>query len=47
MLKRNLKETYKVLKVKTVIATDSITVNSERILLDMASITSQDKRESI
>jgi hypothetical protein len=36
---KNLREVNKVLKVKTDIATDSITVNSQKMLLDTVSIT--------
>jgi hypothetical protein len=37
---KNLKEVNKVLKVKTETVTDSITVNSQEMPLDMVSITS-------
>jgi hypothetical protein len=44
---KNLKEVNKVLEVEIKTATDSITVNSQETLLDIISITSQDKRDNI
>jgi hypothetical protein len=44
---KNLREVNKVLKVKTEIATDSMTVNGQEMPLDIVSITSRDERDSI
>ena len=44
---KNLREVNKVLKIETETATDSITVDSQKTLLDMISITSQDERDRI
>jgi hypothetical protein len=44
---KNLKEVNEALEVETKTVIDSIIVNRERTLLDIASITSRDKKESI
>jgi hypothetical protein len=44
---KNLREVNKVLKVKTETAIDSIIINSQKTLLDIVSITLQNKRDRI